>query len=139
MVPVAGGDGSDGVPGGQAVSDQEKIRRGVEIDSRIAKNPYRASAGPDCCSAGASGPAVQRGRGSQLKGWMGRAPYPHADAAFRPIGRPVSADGGMPENCVDMGLFVPSDAMHNYVTRLAVRPAASASPGGGAYHEFRTL
>jgi len=82
---------------------------------------------------------MQRGRGSQLKGWMGRAPYPHADAAFRPIGRPVSADGRMPETRMDMGLFVQSDAMHNYVMRLAMRPAASASPGGGAYHEFRTL
>ena len=109
-------------------------------DPGAKSHPHRASAGPDCCpcGAGASGPAVQRGRGSQLKDWMGRAPYPHADAAFRPIGRPVSADGGMPETRLDMGLFVPSDAMHNYVTRLAMRPAASARPGG-AYHEFRTL
>ena len=82
---------------------------------------------------------MQRGRGSQLKGLMGRAPYPHADAAFRPIGRPVSADDGMPEDGLDMGLFGPSDVMHKYVIGLAMRPAASARPGGGAYHEFRTL
>jgi len=81
---------------------------------------------------------MQRGRGSKLRGLMGRAPYPHADAAFRPIGRPASADGGMPENRFDMGLFVQSDVMHNYVMRLAVRPAASARPKG-AYHESRAL
>jgi hypothetical protein len=76
--------------------------------------------------------------GSKLKGLMGRAPYPHADAAFCPIGRPYSADGGMPQNRIDMGLFVPSDAMHNYVIGLAMRPAASATPKG-RYHESSTL
>jgi hypothetical protein len=49
-------------------------------------HPHRASAGPDCHSVGASGPAMQHGGGSKLKGLMGHAPYPHADAAFRPIG-----------------------------------------------------
>jgi hypothetical protein len=29
---------------------------------------------------------MQRGGGSKLKGLMGHAPSPHADAAFRPIG-----------------------------------------------------
>jgi DNA invertase Pin-like site-specific DNA recombinase len=71
--------------------------------------------------------------GSKLKGLMGRAPYPYADAAFRPIGRPDSADGGMPQNRKYMGLFVQSDAMHNYVIGLAMRPAASAKPRG-VYH-----
>ena len=76
--------------------------------------------------------------GSKLKGLMGRAPYPHADAAFCPIGKPYFADGGMPQNSIDMGLFVPSDAMHKYVIGLAMRPAASAKPRG-AYHEPSTL
>jgi hypothetical protein len=69
--------------------------------------------------------------GSKLKGLMGRAPYPHADAAFCPIGKPIFADGGTPRNRKDMGLFVPSDAMHNYVIGLAMRPAASANLRGG--------
>ena len=76
--------------------------------------------------------------GSKLKGLMGRAPYPHADAALRPIGRPISADGAMPRNRKDMGLFAQSDAMHNYVMRLAMRPAASAKPRG-AYHESSAI
>ena len=76
--------------------------------------------------------------GSKLKGLMGRAPYPHADAALRPIGRPISADGAMPRNRKDMGLFSQSDAMHNYVMRLAMRPAASAKPRG-AYHESSAI
>ena len=76
--------------------------------------------------------------GSKLKGLMGRAPYPHADAAFSPIGKPFFANGGMPQNRKGMGLFIPSDAMHNYVIGLAVRPAASAKPRG-AYHEPSTL
>ena len=33
-------------------------------------HPHRASAGPDCCVAGASGPAMQRGGGSKLKGLL---------------------------------------------------------------------
>ena len=33
-------------------------------------HPHRASAGPDCCSAGASGPAMQHGGGSKLKGLL---------------------------------------------------------------------
>ena len=76
--------------------------------------------------------------GSKLKGLMGRAPYPHADAAVRPIGRPVFADGGTPRNRKDMGLFVPSDVMHNYVIGLAMRPAALAKPRG-AYYESKTV
>jgi hypothetical protein len=76
--------------------------------------------------------------GSKLKGLMGRAPYPHADAAMRPIGRPISADGAMPRNRKYMGLFVPSDVMHNYVRGPAMRPAALAKPRG-AYHESSTL
>ena len=98
------------------------------IEPGAKPHPHRASAGPDCCDAGASGPAMQRGGGSKLKGLMGRAPYPHADGAFCPIGRPYSAHGGMPQNSIDMVLFVPSDAMHKYVIGLAMRPAASAKP-----------
>jgi hypothetical protein len=56
------------------------------IEPGTGSHPHRASAGPVCCSAGVPGPAMQRGGGSKLKGLMGRAPYPHADAAFRPIG-----------------------------------------------------
>ena len=110
----------------------------AEIDSGHSAHPHRASAGPDCCDAGASGPAMQRGGGSKLKGLMGRAPYPHADAAFRPIGRPDLADGGVPQNGLGMGVFVQSDAMHNYVMGLAMRPAASARPRG-ACHESSAL
>jgi hypothetical protein len=55
-------------------------------DPGTEPHPHRASAWPDCCFADALGPAMQRGGGSKLKGLMGRAPYPHADAAFRPIG-----------------------------------------------------
>ena len=76
--------------------------------------------------------------GSKLKGLMGRAPYPHADAAFCPIGKPFSADGDTPQNRIDMGLFVPSDAMHKYVIGLAMRPAASAK-ARGAYHVSSAL
>ena len=76
--------------------------------------------------------------GSKLKGLMGRAPYPHADAAVRPIGKPNCDDGGMPRNRKHMGLFVQSDTMHNYVIGLAMRPAASAKPRG-AYHESSAL
>ena len=76
--------------------------------------------------------------GSKLKGLMGRAPYPHSDAVVRPIGMQNSADGGMPRNRKDIGLFVPSDTMHNYVIGLAMRPAASAKPRG-AYHESSAL
>ena len=76
--------------------------------------------------------------GSKLKGLMGRAPYPHADAAFRPIGCPDSADGGLSQNGFDMGGFVPSGAMHNHVMMLALRPAALAKPGG-AYNESSAL
>ena len=51
-------------------------------DDRGTKaHPHRASAGPDCCSADALGPAMQRGGGSKLKGLTGGAPVPHADAA----------------------------------------------------------
>ena len=56
-------------------------------------HPHRGSAGPSCCCAGVSGPAMRHGGGSKLKGLMGRAPYPHADAAFRSIGCPACADG----------------------------------------------
>ena len=76
--------------------------------------------------------------GSKLKGLMGRAPYPHVDAAFRPIGKAFFADDAMPQNRIDMGLFVPSDAVHKYVIGLAMRPAASAKPKG-AYHVSSTL
>jgi hypothetical protein len=76
--------------------------------------------------------------GSKLKGLMGCAPYPHADAAFCPIGKAFFANGGMPQDCIGMGLFAPSDAMHNYVIGLAMRPAASAKPRG-AYHESSAL
>jgi hypothetical protein len=58
------------------------------IDPGTKSHPHRASAGPDCCSAGVSGPAMQHGGGSKLKGLMGRAPCPHADAAFRAIEEP---------------------------------------------------
>ena len=44
-------------------------------------HPHRASAGPDCCSANALGPAMLRGGGSKLKGLTGDAPVPHAHAA----------------------------------------------------------
>jgi hypothetical protein len=37
-----------------------------------------------------------------------------------------------------MSLFVLSEAMHNYVIGLAMRPAASAKPRG-AYHESSAL
>jgi hypothetical protein len=76
--------------------------------------------------------------GSKLKGLMGRAPYPHADAALCPIGKAFFANGGMPRDCMGMSLFVPSEAMHNYVIGLAMRPAASAKPRG-AYHESSAL
>jgi hypothetical protein len=76
--------------------------------------------------------------GSKLKGLMGRTPYPHADAALCPIGRAFFANGGMPQNRIGMGLFVPSDAMHKYVIGLAMRPAASAKLRG-AYCESSTL
>jgi hypothetical protein len=76
--------------------------------------------------------------GSKLKGLMGRAPYPHADAAFCPIGGPHFADGGMLQNCIGVGLFNPSDAMHKYVIGLAMRPAASAKLRG-AYCESSAL
>jgi hypothetical protein len=76
--------------------------------------------------------------GSKLKGLMGRAPYPHVDAAFRPIGKAFFADDAMPQNCIGMGLFVPSDAMHKYVIGLAMRPAASAKLRG-AYCESSAL
>jgi hypothetical protein len=71
--------------------------------------------------------------GSKLKGLMGRAPYPHADAALCPIGKAFFANGGMPRDCMGMSLFVPSEAMHNYVIGLAMRPAASAKPRGANY------
>ena len=76
--------------------------------------------------------------GSKLKGLMGRAPYPYADAAMRTIGRPISADGEMPRNRKYMGLFVQSGTMHNYVIGLAMRPAASAE-SRGAYYESKTV
>jgi hypothetical protein len=76
--------------------------------------------------------------GSKLKGLMGRAPSPHADAAFCPIGKPYFADGGIPRNRIDMGLFAPLDAMHKYVIGLAMRPAALAKPIG-AYYESCAL
>jgi hypothetical protein len=110
----------------------------AKIDSGHSAHPHRASAGPACYFVGAPGPTMLRGGGSKLKGLMGRAPYPHADAAFRPIGCPDSADGGISQNGFDMGVFVPAGAMHNYVMMLAVRPAALAKPGG-AYHESSAL
>jgi hypothetical protein len=76
--------------------------------------------------------------GSKLKGLMGRTPYPHADEAFCPIGKPYFADGGMPQSRIGMGLFAPLDAMHKYVIGLAMRPAASAKLRG-AYCESSTL
>jgi hypothetical protein len=66
-------------------------------DPGTKPHPHRASAWPDCCFADALGPAMQRGGGSKLKGLMGRAPYPHADAAFRPIGSTGRAIGSAPE------------------------------------------
>ena len=51
------------------------------IDPGTQSHPHRASAGPFCCFAGVSGPAMQRGGGSKLKGLTGDAPVPHADAA----------------------------------------------------------
>ena len=35
-------------------------------DPGTKSHPHRASAGPDCCSAGVSGPAMQHGGGSKL-------------------------------------------------------------------------
>ena len=97
------------------------------IAARTASGTLQVHQAPLCAASG-----------SKLKGLMGRAPYPHADAALRPIGRPISADGAMPRNRKDMGLFAQSDAMHNYVMRLAMRPAASAKPRG-AYHESSAI
>ena len=51
------------------------------IDPGTKSHPHRASAGPDCCSAGVSGPAMQHGGGSKLKGLTGDAPVPRAHAA----------------------------------------------------------
>lgn len=51
------------------------------IDPGTQSHPHRASAGPFCCFAGVSGPAMQRGGGSKLKGLTGDTPVPHADAA----------------------------------------------------------
>jgi hypothetical protein len=109
----------------------------AEMDSEMVKSPDAPQRGlipvpqvhqAPLCSAS----------GSKLKGLMGRAPYPHADAAFCPIGKAFFANGGMPQDCIGMGLFVPSDAMHDYVIGLAMRPAASAKPRG-AYHESSAL
>jgi hypothetical protein len=101
----------------------------AEMDSEMVKSPDAPQRGlipvpqvhqAPLCSAS----------GSKLKGLMGRAPYPHADAAFCPIGKAFFANGGMPQNHIDMGLFVPSDAMNKYVIGLAIRPAASAKLRG---------
>ena len=40
------------------------------IEPGTKLHPHRASARPDCCSAGASGPAMQHGGGSKLKGLL---------------------------------------------------------------------
>jgi hypothetical protein len=50
------------------------------IDRGAKAHPHRASAGPDCRSASAPGPAMQHGGGSKLKGLTGEAPVPHAHA-----------------------------------------------------------
>ena len=69
--------------------DRQMKRLPFQPNSRGAEpHPHRAWAWPACCSAGAPGPAMQRGGGSKLKGLMGHAPYPHADAAFCSIGKP---------------------------------------------------
>ena len=39
-------------------------------DTGTKAHPHRASAGPDCRSASAPGPAMQRGGGSKLKGLL---------------------------------------------------------------------
>jgi hypothetical protein len=89
------------------------------IAARTASGTLQVHQAPLCAASG-----------SKLKGLMGRAPYPHADAAFCPIGKAFFANGGMPQNHIDMGLFVPSDAMNKYVIGLAIRPAASAKLRG---------
>jgi hypothetical protein len=105
----------------------------VEIDSSPAASQEGMTAAPQVHHA-----PLCAASGSKLKGLMGRTPYPHADAALCPIGRAFFANGGMPQNRIGMGLFVPSDAMHKYVIGLAMRPAASAKPRG-AYHESSAL
>jgi hypothetical protein len=97
------------------------------IAARTASGTLQVHQAPLCAASG-----------SKLKGLMGRAPHPHADAAFCPIGRPHFADGGMLQNCIGVGLFNPSDAMHKYVIGLAMRPAASAKLRG-AYCESSAL
>jgi hypothetical protein len=84
--------------------DRQMERLPFQPNSRGAKpHPHRASAWPACCSAGAPGPAMQRGGGSKLKGLMEHAPYPHGDAAFRSIGRPRCADGATPRGACTWG------------------------------------
>ena len=65
-------------------------------DPGTKSHPHRASAGPDCCSANALGPAMQRGGGSKLKGLTGDAPVPHADAANRHVTCQEGSDTALP-------------------------------------------
>ena len=74
------------------------------IDPGTKSHPHRASAGPACHFVGVAVPAMQHGGGSKLKGLMGRAPYPHADAAFRAIEEPK------PTSAVDWKLACASGA-----------------------------
>jgi hypothetical protein len=97
------------------------------IAARTASGTLQVHQAPLCAASG-----------SKLKGLMGRAPYPHADAALRPIGKPYFADVSMPQNRIGMGLFAPLDGMHNCVIGLAMRPAASAELRG-AYCESSAL
>ena len=67
--------------------DLQMKRSPFRPNSRGAKpHPHRASAGPACCSAGAPGPAMQRGGGSKLKGLLRvplRLPSSSAPAPLR--------------------------------------------------------
>ena len=66
--------------------DRQMERLPFQPNSRGAKpHPHRASARPACCSAGAPGPAMQRGGGSKLKGVTRDALLPHAHAASRDV------------------------------------------------------
>ena len=51
------------------------------IAARTASGTLQVHHAPLCAASG-----------SKLKGLMGRAPYPHADAAVRPIGKPNCAN-----------------------------------------------
>ena len=71
--------------------DRPMDRLPVRPNSRGAEpHPHRAWAWPACCSAGAPGPAMQRGGGSKLKGVTRDAPVLHSHAVNRDV-TPASA------------------------------------------------